>query len=203
MVSKNIFLNFDWASKPENENPDSIIRRGIIFISLIKSDMFLGLVLFDKLFAFEIRINQQSLIIQEVWWNLSTSYIRTISKKFIQEISINEYKFDTMRKLFFLLSLFILWACSSVSIKTLDTPPDLDLTPYKTYKYFKFKYSHYDSMHYNENNYKLFIEQIDKNMAAKGFKLEEDPSLIINNGVFISQKEQMRETDILTDINSC
>ncbi len=58
-------------------------------------------------------------------------------------------------------------------------------------------------MHYNENNYKLFIEQIDKNMAAKGFKLEEDPSLIINNGVFISQKEQMRETDILTDINSC
>lgn len=43
MVSKNIFLNFDWASKPENEIPESIIRREIIFISLIKSDMFLEL----------------------------------------------------------------------------------------------------------------------------------------------------------------
>lgn len=72
-----------------------------------------------------------------------------------------------MSKLFFLLSHFILWACSSISIKTVDTP-DLDLALYQTYNYLKFRYSQYKSITYNEKNYTVFIEQIDKNMTVKG-----------------------------------
>ena len=114
--------------------------------------------------------------------------------------SIGVDKFGTMRKLFFILIPFILWACSPVSIKTVDAT-DLDLASYKTYNYLKFRYSHYDSIPYNEKNYTFFIEQIDKNMAAKGLSLAEDPNLIINIGLVVSQKEQTRETDVRTDMN--
>ena len=105
-----------------------------------------------------------------------------------------------MKKVLFLFCICLLWNCSPISVKTVDTP-DLVLSAYKTYNYFKFKYSHYDSIPYNEKNYAYFIEQMDRNMASKGLKLDEDPNLIINVGVVVSQKEQTRVTDVRTDMN--
>jgi hypothetical protein len=76
-----------------------------------------------------------------------------------------------------------------------------NLADYKTYNYMKFEYSHYDSIPYNEKNYAFFIEEMDKNMKAKGLELSDNPNLIINVGVVVRQEEQTRETDVRTDMN--
>jgi hypothetical protein len=104
-----------------------------------------------------------------------------------------------MKSVLLLSGILLLFGCSASKFTRFDAGKNL--ADYKTYNYMKFKYSHYDSIPYNENNYAFFIEEMDKNMKAKGLELSDDPNLIINVGVVVRQEEQTRETDIRTDMN--
>jgi hypothetical protein len=104
-----------------------------------------------------------------------------------------------MKNILLLSGILLLIGCSSSKVTRYDAGKNL--ADYKTYNYMKFKYSHYDSIPYNEKNYAFFIEEMDKNMKAKGLELSDDPNLIINVGVVVHQEEQTRETDVRTDMN--
>jgi len=104
-----------------------------------------------------------------------------------------------MKRILLLSGILLLFGCSSSKVTRYDAGKNL--ADYKTYNYMKFKYSHYDSIPYNEKNYAFFIEEMDKNMKAKGLMLSDDPKLIINVGVVVRQEEQTRETDVRTDMN--
>ena len=104
-----------------------------------------------------------------------------------------------MSRILLLSAIILLGSCSSSKVTRYDAGKNL--ADYKTYNYMKFKYSHYDSIPYNEKNYAFFIEEMDRNMKAKGLELSDDPNLIINVGVVVRQEEQTRETDIRTDMN--
>jgi hypothetical protein len=104
-----------------------------------------------------------------------------------------------MKKILLSSSILLLVGCSSLKVTRYDAGKNL--ADYKTYNYMKFEYSHYDSIPYNEKNYAFFIEEMDKNMKAKGFELSDNPNLIINVGVVVRQEEQTRETDVRTDMN--
>ena len=104
-----------------------------------------------------------------------------------------------MQKLIVLI-LASLTACNPIAVKTLNNP-DLDLGSYDTYNFMDFKYTHYDSIPYNKNIYEYFIQQMNNHLQAKGFKLSDDPNLILNIGVAVRQQQQIRETDVRTDMN--
>jgi len=108
-------------------------------------------------------------------------------------------KYILMLKLIILL-LASLTACSPVAVKTFNNP-DLSLVSYETYNFMDFKYTHYDSISYNENIYQYFIQQMNNHLQVKGLKLSENPNLILNIGVAVRQEQQIRETDIRTDMN--
>ena len=105
-----------------------------------------------------------------------------------------------MKNLLLILGIAAVCSCSSMSVKN-SYETGKNLTSYQTYNYHKFKYTHYDSIPYNENIYTYFIEQMDKSMTAKELSLSDDPHLILNIGVVVRQEQQTRETDIRTDMN--
>jgi hypothetical protein len=104
-----------------------------------------------------------------------------------------------MKRSLLISGIIFLIGCSSSKVTRYDAGKNL--ANYKTYNYVKFKYSHYDSIPYNEKNYTFFIEEMDRHMKAKGLELSDDPNLIVNVGVVVRQEEQTRETDVRTDMN--
>jgi hypothetical protein len=104
-----------------------------------------------------------------------------------------------MKRVLLISGILLLAGCSSSKVTRYNAGKNL--ADYKTYNYMKFKYSHYDSIPYNEKNYAFFIKEMDKRMQEKGLELSDNPNLIINVGVAVRQEEQTRETDFRTDMN--
>ena len=92
--------------------------------------------------------------------------------------------------IFFVLTI----GCTSVAVKTTDVY-DLDLASYESYNYKDFNFMRYDSMPYNEEICKYFIQQIDNNMQAKGLELSDDPKLVLNIDVVVRQEEEIEKAD--------
>jgi len=84
---------------------------------------------------------------------------------------------------FFLL--FILTACSSVSVNS-DYDKTVDFTKYKTYAYAK---AGIDKVEISDLDKKRILRAIDEQMLAKGFTKSEDPDLLVN--IFTKTREEI------------
>jgi len=91
--------------------------------------------------------------------------------------------------------LFLTVACSSVKIKGVEKTDDFLLTSYKTFSFYEVS-SGGDALGPNyQENLKLLKEAIAKEMNARGVMLSGDnPDLLVNIGVVVSEEIQTRET---------
>jgi hypothetical protein len=90
--------------------------------------------------------------------------------------------------------LVMAFGCTSVGIKTIEAP-DLDLTSYETYNYLAVNYVHYDGLPFNENVNNHFIRKMDSQLLAQGFKLSEDPNLLLNIVVVVREEQEILKPD--------
>ena len=98
-----------------------------------------------------------------------------------------------MKNIIIILSLFTM-SCASVEVKTTDAP-DLDLDSFKTYNYRDLNFTSNDSKQYNEKTYDYFIQQMNDQMHARGFKLSDDPQMVLNVFAVVRQEQQIGEID--------
>ncbi len=105
---------------------------------------------------------------------------------------------------FFIINIiiFLAWqmACMPVRVVT-DKPMEVSLSCYESYNLYPVDYKHYDSIPYNEATFDLMIEEIKKNMQGNGYRLSDDPELLLNVGIVIERELQSRETDPRYDMN--
>jgi len=101
-----------------------------------------------------------------------------------------------MKKVSVLL-LTICVACSSVKIVGVEKTDDFSISKYKTFSFYEVS-SEGDAIGPNfQGNLKLLKEAISKQMNAKGVSLSADnPDLLINIGVVVSEKVQTRERNL-------
>lgn len=103
-----------------------------------------------------------------------------------------------MKKL--LLVFFALSLATTISAQVLvsyDKSDDTDFASYKTYKIYKLDIESSPEIEPREEGLNLLIEEISKQMNARGYRVAEDnPDLMINLGVSITSEVQTRETDI-------
>jgi hypothetical protein len=87
-------------------------------------------------------------------------------------------------------------ACSSAKIKGVEKTDDFLIAKYKTFSFYEVS-SGGDALGPNyQNNLKLLNEAITNEMKAKGVTLTGDnPDLLVNIGVVVSEEIQTRETD--------
>lgn len=98
-----------------------------------------------------------------------------------------------MKNLIIILSVLTI-GCASVEVKTTDAP-ETDLSTYKTYNYRDMNFVRHDSIPYNENTYNYFIQQLNDQMQARGFKLSDEPQLILNIFAVVRQEQETEELD--------
>jgi len=91
--------------------------------------------------------------------------------------------------------LIVAVACSSAKIKGVEKSDDFLISSYKTFSFYEVS-SGGDALGPNyQDNLKLLKEAIAKEMNAKGVSLSGDnPDLLVNIGVVVSEEIQTRET---------
>lgn len=95
--------------------------------------------------------------------------------------------------LFLLIPLF----GQSQTLVSYDKSEDVDFSKYKTYQIYSLEVTNIPEFEPKKTGLNLLIEEINKQMAARGYeKVSENPELIINVGVSITEEEQTRETNI-------
>jgi hypothetical protein len=99
-----------------------------------------------------------------------------------------------MKKLIILVAC-LLFGCSSVNIKGVNSAPDFSLSKYKTFNFFDVDVKG-DALGPNyQSNLELLKNAIVKQMDLKGLKLDtSNPDLMVNIGVVVSEEIQTRET---------
>jgi len=101
-----------------------------------------------------------------------------------------------MRK-FIVLVLYVLAACSSVKIKDVSKANDFAISSYKTFNFYTITNEGETNGPNYEKNLKLLKEAIVNEMGAKGVMLSsDDPGLLVNIGIVITEKVQTRETSL-------
>jgi hypothetical protein len=99
-----------------------------------------------------------------------------------------------MKKLIIIVAC-ILFGCSSVNIKGINSAPDFSITKYKTFNFFDVDVKG-DALGPNyQSNLELLKAAIVKQMELKGLKQDTgNPNLMVNIGVVVSEEIQTRET---------
>lgn len=100
-----------------------------------------------------------------------------------------------MKKLFIFLCILV-FGCSSVRIKGVQQADGFTLSKYKTFGFFQVD-AKGDAIGPNYNtNLELLKKAIAKQMEAKGLsQTSENPELMVNIGIVISEEVQTRQTD--------
>ncbi len=100
-----------------------------------------------------------------------------------------------MKKMVILI-VMVFAACSTINIKGVNKAADFSITKYKSFGFCAVnKGGDAVGQHYDEN-LELLKKEISRQMGMKGviFK-EENPDLLVNIGVVVSEKTQTRETN--------
>lgn len=98
-----------------------------------------------------------------------------------------------MKKISFLLALIAL-GCSSVRIKGVDKDDAFVLSNYKTFSFYEVN-SGGDALGPNQQeNLKLIKEAIVRELGDRGLTQSENPDLLVNIGVVVTEETQTRET---------
>ena len=85
----------------------------------------------------------------------------------------------------------------SQTLVSYDKSEDVDFSKYKTYQVYSLEVTNIPEFEPKKAGLNLLIEEIHKQMAARGYeKVSENPDLIINLGISITKEEQTRETDL-------
>lgn len=99
-----------------------------------------------------------------------------------------------MKKVSFLLIL-ITFSCSSVRIKGVDKDDTFALSNYKTFSFYEVSTGG-DALGPNQQeNLKLIKEAIVRELSARGLTLSENPDMLVNIGVVVTEETQTRETN--------
>ncbi len=94
---------------------------------------------------------------------------------------------------------FSLISCQSAKVSVLDKSPSFTLSSYETFGFYETDATGALSENY-ERNMDFLKEEIAKHMVFRGLmRNDESPELKINLGVVVEQKDQTRETNLVTD----
>lgn len=85
----------------------------------------------------------------------------------------------------------------SQTLVSYDKSEDVDFSKYKSYQVYSLEVTNIPEFEPKKTGLNLLIGEIHKHMAARGYeKVSENPDLIINLGVNITEAEQTRETSL-------
>lgn len=96
----------------------------------------------------------------------------------------------------FSLLLFVLSGCSSVKIVQVDQDPNTNFKDYKTYNFYKMNIDNGTTLEPEKANLELLLNEINSKMKARNYKRTENPDLMINIGIVVTEEVQTRETSL-------
>ena len=104
------------------------------------------------------------------------------------------------RCLTLLIALWTVSACSSVKVVEKKSADDFNLTNYKTFDFYKLSGNRDTVIMQYKKNLDLIEQQITSELQSLGLKQSStDPELLINLGIVVEEKNQTRETNLITD----
>jgi hypothetical protein len=100
---------------------------------------------------------------------------------------------------FYLLLVFIMMVCffagcSTVKILEINQDANVNLKDYKTFNFYMMNVENETVLEPEKANLELLLQEIRNQMEVRNYKRAEDPGLMINIGIVISEDVQTRET---------
>lgn len=96
-----------------------------------------------------------------------------------------------------LLSLFIYQVVLSQNLVSYSKADDVDFSKFKTFNVNDLDIKNVSEFEPKKEGINILIEEINNQMISRGYeKVNENPDLIINIGIVITNEEQTRETDL-------
>ena len=117
--------------------------------------------------------------------------IRIISQNFLN-MKIN----NVFIILIFSLLICFLAGCSAVKVIKVDQDTSVNLKDYKTFNFYTMNIDNQTSLEPEKKNLDLLLNEIRNEMEAKNYTKAENPDLMINVGIVITEEVQTRETNI-------
>jgi hypothetical protein len=96
----------------------------------------------------------------------------------------------------FSLLICFLAGCSAVKIIKVDQDASVNLKDYKTFNFYTMNIDNQTSLEPEKKNLDLLLNEIRNEMEAKNYTKAENPDLMINVGIVITEEVQTRETNI-------
>ena len=100
---------------------------------------------------------------------------------------------------YFGLILIVYSGCIPVKLDSHYTDPEADFSQYKTFDFYDLSFDSFDKRPPRQESANLLKSSIENELKNRGYKLEENPDIIINIGAVVSQEVQTREANIRTD----